>query len=130
MPRSSTITVTLSDKLMDAMERRASGTGWGVGAEIRETVRDYLQKPKPDDVEDEMHRADLKRNNLATAARKAWRKGESENDDPPYPTSSIVVSFPKDIISALETKKYGRRGGTLAGEVRIALQASLGWKND
>ena len=129
MPRSSTITVTLPDKLMDAMHRRANATGWGVGAEIKDTVREYLRNPKSPGTEDEMHRQDLQRSLKAVKARKEWRLGDSE-DAQPFPTSAIVISFPRELMEALETKKYGRRGGSLAGEVRIALRAMLNWNDD
>jgi len=130
VPRSSTITVTLPDGLMDAVERRAGRTGWSVGAEIKATVREYLKAPQTDDVEDEMHRADLVRSHKAVRARKEWRHDVTSEAEAPYPTSTVVVSFPRDLMKTLEARKYGRRGGTLAGEVRIALRSRLKWKDD
>lgn len=130
MPRSSTVTVTLPDGLMDAMERRARQTGWGVGAEIKETVKDYIENPRGEDAENELHRLDLLRGVKAKSARKQWREDVECEKAAPYQTSTIVVSFPRATMKSLEEKKYGRRGGTLAGEVRIALRAALNWKDD
>jgi hypothetical protein len=115
---------------MDAMLRRARHTGWGVGAEIKQTVKDYLDSPKPEEAEDEMHRLDLKRSVQTKTARKEWRQDVESDKAAPYPTSTVVVSFPRTTMRSLEARKYGRRGGTLAGEVRMALRAALNWKDD
>ena len=129
MPRSSTITVTLPDGIMDAMQRRAASAGWGVGAEIKETIKEYLKKPANDDAEDSLHREDLQRSHVTVQARRDWRKDIETEAEMPYPTSTIVVSFPRGLMQVLETRKYARRGGTLAGEVRIVLRAVLKWKD-
>ena len=129
MPRSSTITITLPDGIMDGMQRRATSAGWSVGAEIKETIKGYLAKPESDEVEDELHRNDLRRSHQAVKARRDWRKDVETEAEMPYPTSTIVVSFPRELMRTLETRKYSRRGGTLAGEVRIALRAALKWKD-
>lgn len=126
MPRSRTVTVTLSDALAVRCAKQAAKTGWPTSRELRSMVEKYLESPNlTRSQEKELWRQMLQARTTASAERRAWRRDVWSAKPPPHPTSTVVVSLKPETMSRLRQRASERPDGTMAGEVRLIVEALL-----
>ena len=126
MPRSRTVTVTLSDALAARCAKKATKIGWPASRQLRAMVEEYLENPTLTRAQEKaLWRQLLQARTEANAARRAWRKDVWSSKPSPHPTSTIVVSLLAGTMQRLRQRASERPDGTMAGEVRLIIEALL-----